>query len=80
MEARAYARPFAAVRGPRPVDIGISTGHCSEGRAKRAIRGVNRSCCGGERMKDGGLEWMNYFPILTQLIYSKSPFNMYFGF
>ena len=36
-----------------------------EGVEKSAIRGVSRSCCGGEEMRDGGLEWLHYFRILV---------------
>ena len=32
-----------------------------------AIKGVSRSCCGGEGMRGGDLEWLNYFRDLLQL-------------
>ena len=37
-----------------------------KGQKKRAIRGVSRSCCGGERMRGGGLERLNYFRTSAQ--------------
>ena len=45
-----------------------------EAIAKRAIRGVSRSCCGSEEMRGGDLQWLNYFQTLAHLMNSKSPF------
>ena len=51
-------------------------GYVVEGIAKRAIRSVSRSCCGGgEGMRGGGLEWLNYFRTKLNPISSKSPFT-----
>ena len=55
-------------------------GIIAEGIAKRAIRGVSRSCCGGEGMRGGGLEWLNYFRTLAQPHKFKVLCHMYFGF
>ena len=51
-----------------------------EGIAKRAVKGVSRSCCGGEGMRGGGLERLNYFRTLARPHKLKIPFHMYFGF
>ena len=51
-----------------------------EGIMKRAVRGVSRSCCRGEGMRGGGLEWLNYFRTLAQPHKFKIPFHMHFGF
>ena len=52
-----------------------------KGITKRAIiGGVSQSCYGGEGMRGGGLEWLNYFRTLAQPHKLKTPFNTYFEF
>ena len=48
--------------------------------AKRVNRGVSRICCGGEGMRGGDIDWLNFFRGLSQFHQFKIPFHMYFEF
>ena len=60
------------------MDSGISTvrGVVFEGIVKKAIRGVSRSCCGGEGIKGRGLEWLNYLWTLAQFHKIQNPLSL----
>ena len=52
-----------------------------EGITKGEVRGASRSCCGGEGMRGGDLEWLNYCQTLAQPHNKfKIPSHMCFGF
>ena len=48
----------------------------AEGIAKRAIMNMNRSCCRGEGIRGGGLQWLNCFWTLTQPHKFKIPLDL----